>query len=54
MNSAILRLALIGGAALAASGCTTDGYGGYGYNSYHYYGYGGAPPKKLTAHRGEH
>jgi hypothetical protein len=39
MKSSILRLALIGGAALAVTGCTTDGYGGYGYSSLSY-GYG--------------
>jgi hypothetical protein len=46
MKSSIVRLALIGGAALAVTGCVTDGYGGYGYSglSYGYaspgYGYG--------------
>ena len=36
MNNTILRLALIGGAALAVSGCSTDGYGGYGYGGLSY------------------
>ena len=31
MKTAILRLALIGGAALAVTGCTSTGYGHYGY-----------------------
>jgi hypothetical protein len=36
MKSSILRFALIGGAALAVGGCTTDGYGGYGYTGLSY------------------
>ena len=31
MKSAILRCALVGGAALAIGGCTSSGYGHYGY-----------------------
>jgi hypothetical protein len=36
MTNPILRLALVGGAALAAAGCATDGYGGYGYTDLSY------------------
>ena len=41
MKRSILRLALIGGAALAVAGCTTGSYGGYGYTGL---SYGNASP----------
>lgn len=36
MNNSILRLALIGGAAIAVAGCASTGYGGYGYTGLSY------------------
>ena len=40
MTSSILRLALVGGAALTVAGCASDGYHGYGYAGASY-GYSG-------------
>ena len=41
MTSSILRLALVGGAALIVAGCASDGYHGYGYAGASY-GYSGS------------